>query len=74
MFMNDEEKTIEKRAKSAEYKERKAREKAEAHGLQYTKGRAGRKPRAALIKMEQLKFTKCEDTPTLNETIDAGEG
>lgn len=62
MFMTDEEKTIEKRAKAAEYREKKAREKAEAQGLEYTKGRAGRKPRAALLEMEQLKFTKCEDT------------
>ena len=64
--MIKEEKMIEKRAKAAvcciEYRERKAREKAEAQGLEYTMGKAGRrKSRVALLEWEQLKYTKCED-------------
>ncbi len=61
IFMTDEEKAIEKRAKAVEYRQRKAREKAEAQGLEYKKGKVGRKSKAALLELEQLKFTKCED-------------
>ena len=61
-YMTDEEKANEKRAKAAEYREKKRREKMEAQGLEYTKekGKAGRKSKAALLEMEQVKFTKCE--------------
>lgn len=61
-FMTDEEKANDKRAKAAEYREKKRREKMEAQGLEYTKekGKAGRKSKAALLEMEQVKFTKCE--------------
>jgi hypothetical protein len=60
--MTDDEKANEKRAKMAEYREKKRREKMEAQGLEYTKerGKAGRKSKAQLLEMEQAKFTKCE--------------
>lgn len=60
LFMTDEEKMIEKRAKAAVYRMKKARQKAEAQGLEYTKGKVGRKSKVALLELEQLKFTKCE--------------
>jgi hypothetical protein len=60
-FLTNEERTLEKRAKAAEYREKRAREKAEAQGLEYTKGKAGRKSNATRLEEEQLKFTKCEE-------------
>lgn len=60
VFMTEEEKIIDRRAKAAEYREKKARERAEAHGLEYIKGKVGRKSKAAMLDEEQIKFTKCE--------------
>jgi hypothetical protein len=56
-----EERATERKAKAAEYREKKAREKAEAQGLEYVKGRVGRKSKATMLEEEQLKFTKCEE-------------
>lgn len=61
VFMTDEEKVIDRRAKAAEYREKKARERAEAQGLEYIKGKVGRKSKAAMLDQEQIKFTKCEE-------------
>lgn len=61
VFMTEEEKIIDRRAKAAEYREKKARERAEAQGLEYIKGKVGRKSKAAMIDEEQIKFTKCEE-------------
>lgn len=58
--MTVEEKVIEKRFKAAEYREKIRREELEAQGLEYTKGKVGSKSKAALLEMEQMKFTKCE--------------
>ncbi|KAL9186914.1 hypothetical protein ACHAXT_010634 [Thalassiosira profunda] len=76
--MTEEEKAAEKRAKAAEYREKKAREKAEAQGLEYVKGRVGRKSKAQLCEEEQQKFTKCEEVfnplmDQLTEAKDAGK-
>ncbi|KAL3809175.1 hypothetical protein ACHAXA_010633 [Cyclostephanos tholiformis] len=59
--LTDEEKIIKQRARAADYRQKKARERAEAQGLEYTKGKVGRKSNATLLEEEQLKFTKCED-------------
>jgi len=59
--MTEEEKAVERRAKAAGYREKKAREKAEAQGLEYVKGRVGRKSKQTMLDEEQLKFTKCEE-------------
>jgi len=59
--MTEKEKAIERRAKAAEYREKKAREKAEAQGLEYVKGRVGRKSKQTMLEEEQQKFTKCEE-------------
>jgi len=59
--MTEEEKTIERRVKAAEYREKKARERAEAQGLEYVKGRVGRKSKETMREEEQMKFTKCEE-------------
>jgi hypothetical protein len=61
VFMTEEEKVIDRRAKAAEYREKKARERAEAQGLEYIKGKVGRKSKAAMLEEEQMKFTKCEE-------------
>jgi len=59
--MTESERAIERKAKAAEYREKKAREKAEAQGLVYTKGRVGRKSKQTMMDEEQMKFTKCEE-------------
>ena len=59
--MTEEERAIERKAKAAEYREKKARERCEAQGLEYVKGRVGRKSKATMLEEEQLKFTKCEE-------------
>ncbi len=60
-FLTDEEKIIERRAKAVEYREKVARKKAEDQGLEYRKGKAGRKSNATRLEEEQLKFAKCEE-------------
>ncbi|KAL7545310.1 hypothetical protein ACHAWF_008666 [Thalassiosira exigua] len=59
--MTEEEKALERRNRAAEYREKKAREKAEAQGLEYVKGRVGRKSKKTILEEEQQKFTKCEE-------------
>jgi hypothetical protein len=59
--MTEEEKAQERREKAAAYREKKAREKAEALGLEYVPGRKGRKSKATILDEEQMKFTKCEE-------------
>eukprot|EP00985_Skeletonema_marinoi_P009635 scaffold4490_cov133-Skeletonema_marinoi.AAC.2 len=59
--MTEEEKAQERREKAAAYREKKAREKAEALGLEYVPGRKGRKSKATIMDEEQMKFTKCEE-------------
>lgn len=59
--MTEEEKAQERREKAAAYREKKAREKAEALGLEYVPGRKGRKSKATIMEEEQMKFTKCEE-------------
>jgi len=73
--MTEEERAIERKAKAAEYREKKAREKCEAQGLEYVKGRVGRKSKAVMLEEEQLKFTKCEEVfvPMMDKLTKAKE-
>lgn len=75
-FMTEKERVIERRTKAAEYREKKARERAEAQGLEYRKGKVGRKSKAAMLAEEQLKFTKCEEVflPVMERLAEAKEG
>ena len=73
--MTEEERAIERKAKAAEYREKKAREKCEAQGLEYVKGRVGRKSKAVMLEEEQLKFIKCEEVfvPMMDKLTKARE-
>lgn len=75
VFMTEEEKAIHRRTMAAEYRERKAREKAEEQGLEYIKGKVGRKSKAAMLEEEQAKFTKCEEVflPMMERLSEAKE-
>jgi len=75
-IMSESEKAVEKRAKAAEYREKKARERAEAQGLVYTKGRVGRKSKQTMMEEEQMKFTKCEEVflPKMERLKQAKDG
>jgi len=71
--MTEEEKAIERRSKAAEYREKKARERAEAQGIEYVKGRVGRKSTATVLSEEQMKFSKCEEVfcPLMDQLTEA---